>query len=314
MKKSITIFVSFCLMASVLATVSPILAGSPGGDEILVAPIVISYIPDAGATGVALDADIVVVYDQAMDTGAGVQPDLDQIGGTPFATFSFGGWSLTNVADDTATFTHDATNWAEKQGVTVGVSGGQNAIAEPFVGTHSWSFTTVDLTNPTVVPTPADPTADVPTALGTYTLTFNEPMQDTGTEAQDTGTEAFTTDDLPAGAGWGWTDTTHYEKITLPALAEQTTYNVVLDGSTFLDLAGLPVTQADVTFEFTTADETNPTVVPTPADPTADVPTALGTYTLTFNEPMQDTGTEAPPITRRQRCQLLQNRQHTMLF
>jgi len=79
----------------------------------------------------------------------------------------------------------------------------------------------------------------------------------------------------------------------LPALAEQTAYNVILNGATFLDVAGLPVTQADVDFTFTTADETNPTVTSTtPADGTQNVAITAGTYTVEFSEPM-DTGITA---------------------
>lgn len=100
----------------------------------------------------------------------------------------------------------------------------------------------IDTLNPTVAPTPADNAVDVPTATATYTLTFNEPMQAVGT---------LTTDNLPGGS-WSWTTTTTYVKTGF-TLADGTTYNVVLNGATFLDLAGNPVVQADVAFQFTTA-------------------------------------------------------------
>ena len=146
----------------------------------------------------------------------------------------------------------------------------------------AYEFTTDDETEPTATPTPADGATGVATALGTYTITFNEPMNPIG---------GFTTDDLPAGSGWSWTTATTLEKTGLPALTEQTVYNVVLDGN-YEDDSGNTIT-GDITFDFTTDDETGPTATPTPADGATGIATALGTYTITFNEPMQAVGTLA---------------------
>ncbi len=139
---------------------------------------------------------------------------------------------------------------------------------------------TVDLVAPTAVPTPADGAIAVATATATYTITFSEPMQPVGTLA---------TDDLPGGS-WAWTTTTTYVKTGF-TLAEVTAYDVILN-TDFVDLFGNAVT-GDITFVFTTADETAPTAIPTPADGATGVATATATYTITFSEPMQAVGTLA---------------------
>jgi hypothetical protein len=282
MKKSLTIFVSFCLLASfMLATVSPIQASRPEGDSILAAPIVNSTTPANSATGVAINQPTIsVVFDQAMDTGVGVRPVVTQTSAAPIATFSFNSWQTTNVAFDTIVYTRDAgPNWNEYQAVTMRVTGGQNVGAEIYVENYTWSFTTLDATSPTATPNPADTVTGVATSMQ-YVITCNEAMAVAGS--------ATVEPTPPTPGAWAWVGNTVYQ-YTGMVWAELTTYYVNLTG--FTDLAGNPL--PNYQWSFTTGDFTNPTAVPTPADTLLSVALNLGTYTIAFSEPMQAVGTLA---------------------
>ncbi|MBU4071829.1 MAG: Ig-like domain-containing protein [Candidatus Thermoplasmatota archaeon] len=180
-----------------------------------------------GATGVAVAAGIYeATWSEAMAAVGSVTTNL------PGATFS---WPSTTVYRITYTALADMTLY------TITYNNFTDVALNAAGGDLAKNFTTGDFTNPTVVPTPADNAVGVAVALATYTLTFSEPMQAVGTLAQDT---------LPGGT-WSWTTTTTYVKTGFTLVAS-TIYYVNLSAATFLDLAGNPVVQADVAFQFTT--------------------------------------------------------------
>jgi hypothetical protein len=74
-----------------------------------------------------------------------VTPTLSQVAGTS-VTYTFSGWTQTNLANDTATWTHDS--WAQNDAVVLNVSGFEDMYGN--VGTsHVWSFSTEDTIPPT---------------------------------------------------------------------------------------------------------------------------------------------------------------------
>ncbi|MEW5937947.1 MAG: Ig-like domain-containing protein, partial [Candidatus Thermoplasmatota archaeon] len=129
-----------------------LLTGDSGGGPDTTPPTVSSTIPLDGATGVAIDQAVSVIFSETMDTTHGLEPTLTQTGGTIVA-FTFAGWSTTFVVDDTATWTH-AANWGTLELETLRVSGGQDLAGNTLDGDndgvsegsptddYSWSFTT----------------------------------------------------------------------------------------------------------------------------------------------------------------------------
>lgn len=95
----------------------------------------LTHVPATGATGVALGANVVVTYSEAMNPA--VIPTLTQTAGSPIVAFTWGGWTVGNTV---ATWTH-ATAWAALTLQTVQVSGGSD-VAGNAAPTVSWSFTT----------------------------------------------------------------------------------------------------------------------------------------------------------------------------
>lgn len=216
-------------------------------------PTIISSNPADGATGISVAAGTLVVnFSEPMDNTSGTPANL-LTNLPPSATPPAWNAGFTNI---TITYNPlaDATIYyfnVENVGLT-------DLASRILTGDRNISFTTGDFTGPTATPTPTDGAADVAVNIGTYTIKFSEPMQAVGIPA----------DTIPTGT-WGWTNSTHYEKTGITPLEESTKYNVVLD-NTFLDLAGNPVT-GDITFNFTTEDNTNPIVYNLTVTHSADV-------------------------------------------
>jgi PKD repeat protein len=143
--------ISIMLVAMLVMSSIPMgVEGRANENEIFAAPTVLSTTPVDTANGVAINAGITVVFDESMDTTGVNEPTVIQTSAAPTATFTFAGWSTTNVADDTATFTHVVgTDWNDFQAVTVRVTGGQNTGAEGYVDNYQWTFTVGDFTAPT---------------------------------------------------------------------------------------------------------------------------------------------------------------------
>lgn len=108
-------------------------------------PTVLSTTPAADATGVAINANVVVVYSESMQG----TPTLTRVNGTAGVLYVFAGWSMTNVATDTATFTH-AIVWGANawQGVVLGVGTAADLVGNAPAAGPTWYFKTLDPTPP----------------------------------------------------------------------------------------------------------------------------------------------------------------------
>ncbi len=117
-------------------------------------PTVSSTNPSDGATEVSVGQDIVVIFDESMDTS--VTPTLSQTSGTS-VTYTFAGWTTTNVDNDTATWTHN--DWDNSDTIELTVSGAED-VAGNTQADHTWSFDTVSASSHTATatgPTNSDP-------------------------------------------------------------------------------------------------------------------------------------------------------------
>ncbi|MDO9538096.1 MAG: Ig-like domain-containing protein, partial [Thermoplasmata archaeon] len=144
------------------------------------APTVISTTPADTATGVSVGTNVVVVYNESMNSS--VTPTLSDSLGT---TYTFAGWSTTTNTNDTATWTH--ADWPAATTVDPTVSNGQDLAGNVQV-TYSWSFTTAAHTA-----TATGPTNTAPSNVAGITITYTN---DTGTTSVDL---YYTTD---GGTSW----------------------------------------------------------------------------------------------------------------
>jgi hypothetical protein len=128
-------------------------------------PYVLDTIPINNAIGVAIDQNIVVIYSESMNTS--VIPNLIQLNLPNPGGWTFAGWSTTNVANDTATWTHD--DWTPGQDVNMSVSGGED-LEGNTASVYLWNFTIIAAANPWA-------TATGPVSAGTNdpspTITYN---------------------------------------------------------------------------------------------------------------------------------------------
>jgi parallel beta-helix repeat protein len=128
-------------------------------------PTVTSTVPANASTGVAVGQNVVVVFSESMDTSLELIPRLIQISGTEVA-YTFSGWSTTNHADDTATWTHAA--WAYSDDITLNVTGGYD-LAGNIQIPYQWNFTTQVAHTATAT----GPTNTVPTNDPAVVITYN---------------------------------------------------------------------------------------------------------------------------------------------
>ncbi len=126
---------------------APVMADTSCQYELII-PDVTSVVPVDASTGIDIGQDVSVVYDGTMNTL--VTPILTQTGGTNPGGWVFVGWSTTNVADDTATWTH--SDWTYAQLITLQINGGENLYGNSLANPATWSFTTFvpDMTPPVV--------------------------------------------------------------------------------------------------------------------------------------------------------------------
>ncbi|MFH0816001.1 MAG: right-handed parallel beta-helix repeat-containing protein [Methanobacteriota archaeon] len=105
-------------------------------------PIVISTLPPSGGINISTGMSVTVIFSQSLNTS--VTPVLTQTAGSP-VTYAFQGWSQTNVANDTATWTHG--NWAQNNLVTIVVSNFMDLSGGAGFN-HAFSFRTADTISP----------------------------------------------------------------------------------------------------------------------------------------------------------------------
>jgi methionine-rich copper-binding protein CopC len=261
------------------------------------APTVTGFTPADGATGVAVDSNVVLSFSESIQKGAGTI-SLRSGSATGTVVENFDAASSSRVTVSSSTLTIDPTsNLSNNTHYYVTFASGtvKDPAGNSYAGTSTYDFTTIaDTTAPTVTGfTPADGATGV--AVGSnVVLSFSEAIQKgTGTislrSGSATGTvvenfDAATSSRVTVSGSTLTIDPTN-------ALVNSTQYFVTFASGTVKDLAGnsYPGTSA---YDFTTIDTTAPTVTGyTPADGATGV--AVGSnIVLSFSESIQKgTGT-----------------------
>jgi len=143
-------------------TVTPALDTTP--------PTVVSTLPVADAIDVGVDTAVSVIFSEAMDSST--------ITTSSFTLDSVSGSVAYDSGSYTATFTPDA-NLAGSTTYTATLSTAiTDAAGNPLAAAYSWSFTTADITPPTVVSTSPEAN-ETGVAVGTaVSATFSEVMDE----------------------------------------------------------------------------------------------------------------------------------------
>ena len=151
------------------------------------APVVTSFSPTDGAGDVAIDANLIVTFDQAIEFNASIAPTLSlgtlrNANGTVFEAFTVGDATING-----STLTFDPTSdFQEGSGYYMTIFSGriENSAGQIYAGftdTDTWNFTTqapLDNTAPTADAfTPSRNETDVSVDLATFEVVFSEPIQ-----------------------------------------------------------------------------------------------------------------------------------------
>jgi methionine-rich copper-binding protein CopC len=253
-------------------------------------PAVSATTPEDGATDVARDAQLLVVFSEALDPTSvnSVSLTLNASSGAIAATVAYDDTSqtasLTPLSSLVAQTTYTATVSAE-----ISDTSGNN-MAEAY----RWSFTTAataDTTPPSVVSSsPADGSTGVPVNTAIAVL-FSESIA----PASVTVSELYADGGITGSVSVSGATATYTPDADLPP---STTVTMTLAAGVE-DLAGNATTQATV-WSFTTgssADTTPPTVVSTePASSQADVELDA-TISVVFSEPLDAATVDASSFT-----------------
>ena len=105
-------------------------------------PYVLSTMPPSGGVNIPIGMSVTVIFSQSMNMSP--TPKLTQTTGSS-VTYTFQGWSQTNAANDTATWTHDP--WSQNELITITVSNYQDLMGHLGLD-HTFSFRTIDTTSP----------------------------------------------------------------------------------------------------------------------------------------------------------------------
>jgi hypothetical protein len=241
-------------------------------------PTVTNVSPANSSTGVALGADVVVTFSEPMN-GASVTTSTFTLtptaGGSPVAAVvSY------NAGAGTATL-NPSSNLGSSTSYTVNVTSGATDVTGNALTPFSSTFTTADVTAPTVISvSPLNNATGV--AVGAdVVVTFSEPMN-SGT----IGTSSFTL--TPTSGGSPVAAVVSYNSGTATlnptsSLASSTSYTVNLT-SAATDVAG----NALIAFSsaFTTADVISPTVTAVSPLNSATGVAVNADVVVTFSEPM----------------------------
>jgi hypothetical protein len=255
-------------------------------------PTVLGFTPANGQTGVGPNPPITVTFSEAMDANtintSTITLKVASSGAAVAGTVTYA------AATHVATFTPSAPLSAPVT-YTIGVSTGVKDVAGNALATAaSSSFTTADLTPPTVTnKTPADLATNVSTNT-TVTATFSKAMDQT-TINTSTFTLRVTATNAPVAGTVAYNPSTGTATFTPSApLSSVTTYTATVTTGV-KDTFGNAMT-SPVNWTFSTADVTAPTAAVTaPSNGQTNVPTNT-TITVTFSEPM-DPATVSGAIT-----------------
>ncbi|MCK4757461.1 MAG: Ig-like domain-containing protein, partial [Thermoplasmata archaeon] len=238
----------------------------------IIAPTITLTSPADGDTEVLVGADIVITFDEQMNTGTVTYTCAPNPGG-----WGAGVWS---GVDTVLTLTHAdfATDTLYTFEVTAGQDVAGNALAAG-AAPNPWTFTTVDTIDPTITLTsPANITTGVLVGADVV-ITFDEPM--------NTVTVTYTCAPDPNGWGIAWSAGDTVLTLSHTAFASETTYTFTVTAGD--DVAGNSLAAGAVPnpFNFTTEDIIAPEItVTSPADGATDVAVTAGTYVIEFSESM----------------------------
>src|SRR3989344_2588628 len=260
------------------------------------APLVTDFTPDDNATDVAVDANLVITFDEAVDAEAGADNDITiktTVGDTTIETIDAQDAKVTGTGTTTITINPDATlSSLTEYYVLIGADAFDDAASNSYAGISlatDWSFTTADTGAPTATPSPLDNTTGV-SATANLVLTFSEAVDaEAGadnditikTTVGDTTIETIDAQDAKV-TGTGATTITINPDATLSSLTE---YYVLIGADAFDDAASNSYAGISLAtdWSFTTADSGAPTATPSPLDNATGV-SATANLVLTFNE------------------------------
>ncbi|MFO7992473.1 MAG: PQQ-binding-like beta-propeller repeat protein [Thermoplasmata archaeon] len=100
-------------------------------------PSVERVLPKDGAQGITLDRNVKVIFNETMDTNS--EPNIENLNDLT-EDWNFQGWETTNVAYDTAVWSHD--KWENDDEISVRLWNYYDSNSNQG-STHTWSFTTM---------------------------------------------------------------------------------------------------------------------------------------------------------------------------
>ena len=255
-------------------------------------PTLSSSTPADNATSVAVNANIVLTFSEAVDAESGNITIKKTSDNSTIETIDVTGNKVSGSGGTEITV-NPGTNWSEKTEyyVLIDASAFDDGNSNSYAGissTTALSFTTVDSTNPTLSSsTPADDATGIATNSN-IVLTFDEAVDaESGniTIKKTSDNSTIETIDVTGSkvSGSGGTQITVNPGTDW---AEQTEHYVLIDASAFDDTAGNSYAGISSTtaLSFTSADETNPSL--SSSSPT-DNATGIATNSnivLTFSE------------------------------
>ena len=256
------------------------------------APTLSSSTPADNATGVAVNANIVLTFDEAVDAESGNITIKKTSDDSTIETIDVTGAKVSGSGGTQITI-NPGTDWNQKTEyyVLIDATAFDDGNGNSYAGissTTALSFTTVDSTNPTL--SSSSPT-DNATSIATnnnIVLTFDEAVDaESGniTIKKTSDDSTIETIDVTGAkvSGSGGTQITINPGTDW---SEQTEYYVLIDASAFDDASGNSYAGISSTtaFSFTTGDETNPTLSSSsPADNDTNVKVNAN-IVLTFDE------------------------------
>ncbi len=256
------------------------------------APTLSSSTPADNATSVAVNANIVLTFSEAVDAESGNITIKKTSDDSTVETIDVTGAKVSGSGGTQITI-NPGTNWSEKTEyyVLIDASAFDDGNSNSYAGissTTALSFTTVDSTNPTLSSSsPSDNATSVATN-NNIVLTFDEAVDaESGniTIKKTSDDSTIETIDVTGAkvSGSGGTQITINPGTDW---AEQTEYYVLIDASAFDDTAGNSYAGISSTtaLSFTTGDETNPTLSSSkPADNASKI-LIDANIVLTFSE------------------------------
>ena len=258
-------------------------------------PTITSFSPADNATGVGVNANLVLSFSEAIQKGTSGNIVITRASDN--ATVEAIAVTDSRVTVSGSQVTIDpATTFTEKTDYHVQIPAGafKDLSGLSYAGISdatTWNFTTGDFTAPTVSTlAPADNSTGV-TLNANLVLSFSEPMQKgaSGDIVIQRTSDNVVVETISVTSGQVTVSGTQAKIDPTVILAESTGYYVQIPGGALTDLAGLPYAGFSTTtgWNFTTGDFTPPAVTSvSPADNVTGV-AVDGTLVLWFNEAVQ---------------------------